>query len=440
MKTFARSIALGSLMAMVTPALSVEAVIRDSLGAAEQRLPTLHTPSLDLEYVLRQVLERNPTLGAARAAWSEAKARARLDGAWEDPMLDLVAAPRSFGSSSVESAYRIGVQQSFPIFGQRGLRRRMGEADARAAAWDLRTAQLDLVLQARLMFAEYWRNGRAIALNGELLDLLPQFRRLTLAKYSAGLVGQQDPLQVDAELAMLDHEAVILERERRVTTAVLNVLMHEPPERWLPPPPDTLSLPDTMLVHADLAPRARALRPEMRAADARVEASRAGAALAGRRRFPETSFGVAYDRFWAEPELRTTFGVTMNLPIHPGRLAAAEAEARGRLQSSESRSIAVQDSIELQVAIAAARLHEQAHDIQIARERMLPLAERTLRASRASYEANRTDFLTVLNALRDYLRAHLEADQSLAMLHEARADLDRALGNLPRALEQEKLP
>jgi len=132
--------------------------------------------------------------------------------------------------------------------------------------------------------------------------------------------------------------------------------------------------------------------------------------------------------------------VTMSLPINPGRLAAAEAEARARLQGSENQSLAAQDSIELQVAIAAARLHEQSHDVQIARERMLPLAERTLRASRASYEANRADFLTVLNALRDYLRAHLEADQSLAMLHEARADLDRALGNLPRALEQEKLP
>src|SRR5438552_6579081 len=160
MKTFARSIALVSWMALM-PALCGAAVVRDSSAAAAQRIVSPRTPTLDLEDVLRQVLERNPTLGAARAAWSEAKARARLDGAWEDPMLDLMAAPRSFGSSSVESAYRIGVQQSFPIFGQRGLRRRMGEADARAAAWDLRTAQLDLVLQARLMFAEYWRNGRA---------------------------------------------------------------------------------------------------------------------------------------------------------------------------------------------------------------------------------------------------------------------------------------
>ena len=396
---------------------------------------------LELEDVLERVLEKNPTLGAARAAWDEARAQARQAGALEDPMLEVMGAPRSFGSNSnVDPGYRIGLTQPLPIFGQRGLRRRLAENDARAAGWDLRTMQLDLVREARTSFLDYWRIGRAIALNRELLGILPELRRVSLAKYSAGLVGQQDPLQIDAEVAMLDHEAVVLERQRLVAVATLNLLMHEPVESWLPPPPDSLSMPDTNLVHSELAPRARALRPEMWAADARVEAGRAGVALAGRQRLPETSFGVAYDRFWSEPELQASVGITLNLPIQFGRLSAARAEARARLEESQSRRDAVQDSIEFQVASAAATFHEQAHDVQIARERLLPLAERTLRATRVSYEANRTDFLTVLNSLRDFLRARLEADASLAMLHEARADLDRALGNLPSTLEMEKVP
>jgi outer membrane protein TolC len=100
----------------------------------------------------------------------------------------------------------------------------------------------------------------------------------------------------------------------------------------------------------------------------------------------------------------------------------------------------VYDSIDYQVAEAAARFHESAHDVAIARTRLLPLAERTLHAARASYEANRTEFQTVLNSLRDFLQARLEADQSVAMLYEARADLDRALGTLPKALEHEVEP
>ena len=397
--------------------------------------------ALDVDVVIRRVLERNPTITAARAAWSEARAQARQAGSLDDPMVDLMAAPRSLGSSSgVPAAYRIGVTQGFPIFGQRGLRRDAAEAEARSVGWDLRTAQLDLVQRARTMFAEYWQIGRAIALNRELSKLLPELRRVTLAKYAAGQVGQQEPLQIDAELAMIDHRAVVLERQRRVAVATMNVLMHQPAEASLPLPPTDLVLPDTSLVHADLTPHARALRPELRAADARVEASRAQLSLAGRRHFPEPSFGVAYDRFWSEPELRTSVGVTMNLPIHFARLSSAKAEAVARLAASKAQSEALRDSVALEVEIAAARLHEQAHDVAIARTRMVPLAERTLHAARASYEANRTDFLTVLNSLRDLLQARLEADQSAAMLYQAGADLDRALGIVPAALEREVTP
>src|SRR5258705_4361897 len=417
----------------------------DAPDAAEQS-PTQRahalsdSASLDLDRVLRRVLERNPTIAAARAAWSEAKARADQGGALEDPMLDVMGAPGSFGSSDVGAAYRIGITQPIPLRGQRGLRRRVGAADSRAAAWALRTAQLDLVHEARMRYVDYGRILRAVTLNRDLLGILPELRRVSLAKYAAGLVGQQDPLQIDAELAMLDHEAVILERQRLVAVATLNVLMREPPENWLPPPPDSLPLPDTSLVHADLAPKARALRPELRAVDSRVEASRAGVTLAARQRVPETSFGVAYGRFWSEPQLRMTLGMTMSLPINRGRISASRTEARARLEASEARREVVGDSIELQVATAAARLHEQVHDVRIARERMLPLAERAFKASRASYEANRADFLTVLNSLRGFLQARLEADQSVATLHEVRADLDRALGSLPSELQTEKLP
>jgi outer membrane protein TolC len=421
----------------VGPLLAASAWVGSAAGATTD---STSAPTLDLETVVRRVLQRNPSLAAARASWTEARARTRRSGALDDPMLDVMVAPRSLGSSSVDPGYRVEITQAFPLFGQRGWQRRVAEADARVAGWDLRTAQLDLVHQARLVFFEYWRIDRAIALNRELLGIAPELRRTTLAKYSSGQVGQQDPLQVDAEVAMLDHEAVMLNRERRVTAAMLAVLMHEPPDQELPPPPRELPPPDTVVVHANLAPRARALRPEMEAAAAAVDAGRAGVVLAGREPLPELALGIAYDRFWSEPELRTSLVASMSLPIHFGRLSAERDAARARLEFSRSRAEVVRDSIEFQVEAAASRLHEQAHDVQIARERLLPLRERAWRAARASYEANRADFLTVLNALRDFLRARLEVDESTAALHQARADLDRALGEIPSALEKEEKP
>jgi len=225
-----------------------------------------------------------------------------------------------------------------------------------------------------------------------------------------------------------------------VARAQLNVLMHDPVDGELPPPPSELTLPDTAMAHAVSESLSQSLRPELQAADARIQAARAGLTLSHRERLPDVSFSVAYDRFWSEPELRPSVGVMLSLPVNFGRLSSAESESRARLAGSEAARDVVRDSIALQVEVARSRLHELAHDVQISRGRLVPLAERTLAATRASYEANRTDFLTLLNSVRDVLRARLEADGALAMLVEAQADLEWARGLRPAFLPKEDQP
>lgn len=396
--------------------------------------------TLQLEDVLRRVIARNPSLAVARAASNEARARSQGAGALDDPMLELMAAPRSFGSASVDAGYSISLRQAFPLFGQRGLRRQAADAEGKMAAADLGTAQLDLIHEAKLMFAEFWQIHRAVTVNRDLYELLVRFRRVSLSKYTAGLVGEQDPLQADTELAMLDHQSVVLERQRQAVRAQLNVLMHDPVVAELPPPPSELALPDTAMAHAELSSGTPSLRPELQAADARVAAAQANLTLAHRQRLPEMSFSVGYDHYWSEPELRPNVGIMFNLPINFGRLAAAETESRARLEGSEAARDVVRDSIAVQIEVARSRLHELAHDVLISRGRLVPLAERTLSATRAGYEANRSDFLSLLNSVRDLLRARLEADGALAMLVQAQADLDRATGLRPAVLEKEGQP
>jgi outer membrane protein, heavy metal efflux system len=383
---------------------------------------------LDLSHVLRLTLARNPSIAVARATWQEARARAREAAALEPPMLDVAVGPSSFGAASADPAWRVGVSQPLPLFGQRGLRARAARSELRAAGLDLRGAQLDLLHDARTAYFEYWRIARAIELANELRGLVSEFRQGALARYSAGLVGQQDPLRADAELAMLDHRLDVLARERLLVAARLDVLMHAAPDAPLPVPPRELPLPDTTMVHADLRAHALETRPELEAANAMVDAERANLALARRSAWPEPSLGVAYDRFMTEAPMRTSVSLDFALPGLSGRLAAERALASARLAGSLARRDVVRDSVALQVEEAATRLHELAHDLSISRDRLVPLAERTVRAARAGYEASRGDFLGLIQSERDLLQARLDADETFAMLNEARADLDRALG------------
>src|SRR5438874_2273983 len=81
-------------------------------------------------------------------------------------------------------------------------------------------------------------------------------------------------------------------------------------------PPRELPLPEAPDTRQWLEARMKAKWPELEAADARVGARRAELNLARRERLPEGTFGLAYDRFWSEPELRGTVGLSLNLPLN----------------------------------------------------------------------------------------------------------------------------
>ncbi|HEX7077659.1 MAG TPA: TolC family protein [Candidatus Eisenbacteria bacterium] len=388
-------------------------------------------PSLELRPLERAVLERNPSLEAMRSAWRASEARADQAGALENPMIEATTAPQSWKSDMVDPGYMVMLRQRFPLFGERGLRGRAARETASASGEGYRTEQLDLLHETRDAFAEYYRNARSREVNAELLDLVGQFRRIAMTKYEAGTANLSDVLQADVELAMLDHERVAFERDRRVIVARLNTLLRRDPLSDLPEPAAALSPPFSP-VRADSAlALARATRPELRGIDAERRARSAEVSLARRGRYPEFEVQARYDRFMNERQWRPQVGVGLSLPLQFGRIGASVREARAMLAEAESKRIATLNQVEYEVAVAASRVEEIHHELEIVEGRVVPITEQSLAASRTGYESNRADFLTLLNAERDLARARLTLYDVRAEYFLALSDLERAVGTPP---------
>ena len=409
------------LLLWLTTADQVQAVE----SASPDSLPS--DSSLSVAWVERTALARNPSLFAMREALREARARADVAGALEDPRLDVMLAPQSLSSRSVDPAYRIGITQQFPLFGQRGLRRSAAQAESDVAAYEFETARLDLLRDVRASYFDYFRVCRSQETNHELVGLMSESRRIALAKYSAGTVGQTDPLQAETELAMLEHEGVVFGQQRRVVLARLRAFLHLPQYTALPEPPRELPSPEAPDTDQWLSARMRPKWPELAAADASVQARRVSLSLAHRERLPGLGLGLAYDRFWSETDLRMSVGVSLDLPLNFSRLAAQEREAQAGLSKAEDERLALLDRIEQRIEEASASLGLYLHDVEIMRGAVIPASERSLKAIRAAYEANRSDFLTLLNATRDLAKAKLELYEAQVMANQAQAELKRAL-------------
>ena len=387
----------------------------------------LQAPALRLDLLERVVMERNPSLAASRAAFEESNARAGRVGALMNPMVEGMVAPRALGNDRIEApGYVIDFSMDFPLFGRRGGEKEAARAEARAIGQELRATRLDLLREARRLYYQYFLVERGLGVTDELKGLIGRFRAVAVQKYAAGIVGREDALQADVELAMLDHQAIVLKRDRRIVRARLNALLHRSAEDPLPSPVDSLPEPRDG-EESPGSPDAALARPEVLRAEAERDAWAAEASLARKRRLPELRLLARYDAMWAEHEMRPMVGAGVSLPLWPGSVGGGEREAGAAYRKKEQERLAAIDRARAEIEEARARVEETRHEIHVIETGVLPATERALDSVRAAYESNRGDFLAILNAERDLARARLDG-------HRARADYRMALADYERAI------
>ncbi len=387
---------------------------------------------LEREIVIRAVVERNPSIAAARHGWEAASARERQRSSLDDPTLSYGLAPLSIGASEVSYGQIIGFAQRLPYPGKPDLRGEIARAEAEAARHDYEAVQLQLASIASLLFDDYYLVARALEINAEHVGLLEDFQRLATVRYAAGLASQQDPLQAEVEGAHLLHRDVVLRTRQRTVIAQLNALLHRPPDASLPPPPAELALPDLPAgVSTVTVSDALVERPEIKAQLAEVEAREAAVRLRDRDFYPDFEITTSYNSMWGNSEHRWMVGLGIDIPIRRDRLHAASAEAAAALKQAESERSALEDAVRTEVFVARERLTEAEHVVELYRNRLLPASEDQIRAARAGFETGQNSFLVLIEAERNQRSVRLGFEEALTDSSRRRAELDRALGRMP---------
>jgi len=402
----------------------------------------LRGPVLERTTYVRLVLHSNQTLESARQGWRAAVARVRQSGALEDPMVTLEGAPLSIGAPGVRFGYTAMLSQRLPWPGKLSLDEAVARAEADANRSDFEATRRELALTATLLYDDYFVAARSLEINGEHVALMRQMKAAALAQLEAGRGSMQDPLQAEAELAHMEHDAVTLESGRAVTVAQMNELLHRDPDLPLPPPSREVvvtAAPDARNA-GRLADEAAGRRPEVEAARSRARAEQARADRASRESYPDVVVSTSYNSMWDTPEHRWMIGLGFNLPVQLGRRAGAVEEAGAARARFDSDAAALGDKARTEVAVALRRLDESAHVVHLFEERLVPVARDQVDAARAGFITSRNDFAAVIGAERNLRSVELEDQQARADFDRRRAQLDRALGRTPGLDEKQEAP
>ncbi len=391
--------------------------------------------SLEREALVRAVLQRNPTLRSAQAAWRAALARYPQETSLADPMLGVAVGPRSFGASDVREGWMADVSQEIPFPGKLALRGAVALAEADAAAGDFEAARLQLATLASLLLDEYTLAELSLDVEEHHVALLEELMQSATAQLEAGQATLLDPVQAAAELAHRRHDRIRIAATRTVVAQQINLLLRRPPDAPLPPPPSDLvpeSLPEGAGGDAAaLASHAETVRPELRSARAHVDAGQAAVDLAEREYFPDFTVNARYDAFWQERSLQPAVGLQINIPLRRARRAAAVDEAEAKLALAQSDEQAATDEVHFSVHSALERLRETRHVLHLQEDEILPAAREFVEAARIGFETGGGTFQTLIEAERGLRTAELDHQTAKADVSRRTTELLRALGRTP---------
>ena len=410
----------------------------DRAGVADRRAAAedddaLRGPVLDRATYVRVVLHRNPSVESARQGWRAAVARVRQAGWLDDPMVVLEVAPLSIGSSTARLGYTAAVSERLPWPGKLALDESVARAEAEASRSDFEATRLDLALTASLLYDQYFVAVRSLEINAQHVALMRDLKTGALAQFESGRGSAQDPLQAEAELTHMEHDAVILASQRDIAVAQMNELLHRDPDLPLPPPTKDVSVsatPDSSSP-AHLADEAVKRRPEIALMRSRARAEQARAERAGRDSYPDLAVSTSYNSMWDTPEHRWMVGLSVSVPIVTGRRAGAVDEANAVRARFDSETVRLTDKARTEVVVASKRLEESAHVLHLYEDRLLPVARDQIDAARAGFVSSRNDFVAVIGAEKNLRSVELDYQMMRADFDRRRAELDRALGRTP---------
>ena len=396
--------------------LSTPAMAQSPQPAAAPEVP------LTLEQLERMAIETNPTLRQAMTGVTAAQARARQAGTWFNPTIGYSGEELKPGEIIQLGEHGVFFDQQIPLGGKLRLSRQVFDREAEQASQFVDLQRERVLAAVRTQFYEILTTERRVEVLERLSQLAIEAVGISRQLYNVGAADTPDVLdaEIEADRIQLD---LIAARNRRF--ALWRQLAVTVGDRSLTPralAASAESLPEITRdgALADVLSRS----PQVRAARAEIERTKAIVTRARREPFPDLFVRVtpAYNRErlelspggglrrigWELGALEAGFSVPL-FNKNTGAIAAARAD--------QTRAEAELGRLELALEARLASIFDDyltaLRSTEIYRDRVLPKAEQSYQLYLARYRQMAAAYPQVLVAQRTLFQMTEQYFQSL---------------------------
>ena len=385
-----------------------------------------------------RALAAEPGQQALHARANALVEQAVIAGELPDPVLRLGLNnfPLQSGGFSTEGMTHaaVGIRQSFPAGDTLELKAEQFNLLAGEMQQNAEARGRNVLNAVRWSWLDryYWEQAHDLV--SESRPFFDDLATITRSLYAVGRKTQQDVLRAELELSRLDDRLIDIEQQISRTQAELGEWIGQDASRPVANKlPTWEHLPTLAAMQASLQEH-----PMLRAADAQIEARRAGVEIAEERSKPGWALDMGYS--YREGSLpsgqpRSDFislGVTVDLPFFSKQ--SVDSTLTAALQERSAATYTREQTLrELRRRLEAEHAHwrDLTRRLELYDRQILGQAREQAEASLLAYQSDRGDFADVmrayiddLNTRIDRIRLAVERAQSYAVLAN--------LGGLPR--------
>ena len=397
--------------------------------AAEGRVTILRLPDL-----IKEALEKNPEIRAFQERWAAAQERIPSASSLDDPVFSYTNFIQRVETRVGPQRHRFGISQKFPFFGKLSLKEEIASREANESGNVYEARKLELIARVKSTYYSLFLIHKAIQITEKNLDVLRRFARVANVKYATGKASQQDVLKAEVRLSRLANDQITLQQQKKTAEAALNTLLNRPPAAPLGRPAEIMRSKIEAKAE-ELQQLALKQHPALLARQEAIRKTEAALALAKRKYYPDFTLGFDYIDVGGGTTPGSRDGkdavaatLRINIPLWLERRNADVESARATLRSAKARYEAARNKILFDIQDALVKVRTADRLVDLFTNTLLPQAEQSLKASTIGYEADKVDFLNLLDSQKVLQDLQLDRYRVLADFEQRLADLEKAVG------------
>lgn len=393
-------------------------------------------PELDVNFLIKEALDKNPEIAAARQRWEAAKNKIKVEKTLEDPELRLGKMnspdhPFNIGAEAVKmmpimSAQTIGIMQKFPFPGKLRLRGEVASEEAEMERMLMEAKIQEIITEVKLAYYDLYLVYKSIEITQENRDLLQRFTKIAESMYSVGNVSQRDVLAAMVELSKISNELVILEQRKVSLQARICNLLNRYPSATLDRPKEFKKHTLNLDAHA-LEEIASREQPMLQRFDHAVKKDKLNLELAKKDYYSDLTAMLTYNRI-DQPSDTWSSELSINIPWLWSKQRSKVKEAKEELKAATADLEAWNNLTLYEIRDIISRIVSADSTVALFNTSVIPQAEQSLDAARIGYETGKVDFLTLIDSQRTLLDAKLQYYSSLVEFEQNLARLEKAVG------------